>query len=83
MYLHKMFQMGFCIIFVYVDDLNIIDNQQDIDEPCNQLKAKFELKDLGPSTRILVHQVDDIQRVLEKFNMDRSYPSKPIWSHGL
>lgn len=60
MYLHKMFQMGFCIIFVYVDDLDIIDNQQDIDESCNQLKEKFELKDLGPSTRILVHQVDDI-----------------------
>ena len=38
---------GFCIISVYVDDLNIIGNTQDIDEARNHLKTEFEMKDLG------------------------------------
>jgi hypothetical protein len=36
----------FCIIPVYVDDLNIISHTKDIDEPHNRLKMKFEMKDL-------------------------------------
>jgi hypothetical protein len=59
---------GFCIISVYVDDLNIIGTQRDIDETRNHLKTKFEMKDLGKTkfclglqlehlpTGILVHQ---------------------------
>jgi hypothetical protein len=43
----KRSQTGLCIISVYVDDLNVIGNQQDIDEACKHLKMKFELKDLG------------------------------------
>jgi hypothetical protein len=43
----KRFQTGFCIISVYVDDLNIISHQHDIDEACKHLKTEFELKDLG------------------------------------
>jgi hypothetical protein len=80
---------------VYVDDLNIIGNPQDIDEARNHLKTEFEMKDLGQtkfclglqlehlSTGILVHQSAYIQKVLEKFNMDKSYPSKTpmvVWS---
>ena len=38
---------GFCIISVYVDDINIIDNTQNIDEARNHLKKEFEMKDLG------------------------------------
>ena len=38
---------GFRIISVYVDDLNIIGNAQDIDEARNHLKTEFEMKDLG------------------------------------
>jgi len=80
--------MGFCIISVYVDDLNIIGNPHDIDEACNHLKTEFEMKDLGQTkfclclqlehhpTGILVHQSAYIQKVLEKFNMDKSHPSK-------
>jgi hypothetical protein len=53
---------------MYIDGLNIIGNQQDIDEACKHLKTEFELKDLGKtkfclglqlehlSTRIFVHQ---------------------------
>jgi hypothetical protein len=36
----------FCIISVYVDDLNIIGFIKDIDETRNYLKKEFEMKDL-------------------------------------
>jgi hypothetical protein len=38
---------GFCIISIYVDDLNIIGHTKDIDEACNHLKTEFKMKDLG------------------------------------
>jgi hypothetical protein len=38
---------GFCIISVYVDDLNIIDNKSGINEACHYLKTEFKMKDLG------------------------------------
>lgn len=38
---------GFYIISVYVDDLNIIDNTQDIDDASNHLKTEFGMEDLG------------------------------------
>jgi hypothetical protein len=37
----------FCIISVYLDDLNIIGHTKDIDEARNHLKTDFEMKDLG------------------------------------
>ena len=37
----------FCIISVYVDDINIIGNTQNIDEARYHLKKVFEMKDLG------------------------------------
>jgi hypothetical protein len=37
----------FCIILVYVGELNIIGHTKDIDEVCNHLKTEFEMKDLG------------------------------------
>jgi len=79
---------GFCIISVYVDDINIIGNSESIDEARNHLKTEFEMKDLGKTkfcirlqiehlhSGILVHQSTYIQKVLEKFNMDKSYPAK-------
>jgi hypothetical protein len=38
---------GFCIISVYVDDLNIIGYTKDIDESRDHLKTEFKMKDLG------------------------------------
>jgi hypothetical protein len=38
---------GFCIISIYIDDLNIIGHAKDIDEAHNHLKKEFEMKDLG------------------------------------
>jgi hypothetical protein len=43
----RKFSTGFCIISVYVDDLNIIGHAKDIDEAHNYLKKEFEMKDLG------------------------------------
>jgi hypothetical protein len=37
----------FCIILIYVDDLNIIGHSKDIDETHNHLKIEFEMKNLG------------------------------------
>jgi hypothetical protein len=71
---------------MYVDDLNIIGTTQEIHEASNHLKMEFEMKDLGKtkfclslqlehiSSRILVQQSAYIQKILEKFNMDRAYP---------
>jgi hypothetical protein len=75
---------GFCIISVYVDDLNIIGYAKDIDEAHNHLMKEFEVKDLGKTkfclglqiehlhTSILVHQSAYVKKVLEKFNMDKT-----------
>jgi hypothetical protein len=82
----RKFSTGFCIISVYVDDLNIIGNTNDIDEACNHLKKEFEMQDLGKTkfcldlqikhlqTGILVHQSVYAKKVLKKFNMDKAYP---------
>src|SRR3954464_15017143 len=71
-----------------MDDLNIIGTTQEINEASNHLKTEFEMKDLGKtkfclslqlehiSSGILVHQSISIQKILEKFNMNKAYPSK-------
>jgi len=73
---------------MYVDDINIIGDSPNIDEARNHLKTEFEMKDLGKTkfciglqieylhSGILVHQSTYIQKILEKFNMDKSYPAK-------
>jgi hypothetical protein len=73
----------FCIISVYVDDLNIIGHAKDIDEAHNHLKKEFEMKDLSTTKFclglqikhlcIIVHQSAYIKKLLEKFNMDKIY----------
>ena len=84
----KKSQTRFYIISVYIDDLKIIDSSKDIEEAHKRLKKKFEIKDLGKTKYclglqtkhcplgILVHQSAYIQKILEKFNMDKSYPNK-------
>jgi hypothetical protein len=82
------FCIKFCIALVHVDDLNIIGNEEDINEARHHLKTEFEMKDLGQSkfclglqlehlpSGIVVHQSAYTHKMLEKFNMDKSYPSK-------
>jgi hypothetical protein len=81
---------GFCILSVYVHDLNIIGTEPDINEAQNHLKTEFEMKDLGKTkfsldlqlkhlpTGIFVHQSAYVQKILEKFNMDKAYWSKTL-----
>jgi hypothetical protein len=78
----------FCIISVYIDDLNIIGHVKDIDEARNHLKKEFKIKYLSATkfclglqiehlqTGILVHQYAYIKKVLKKFNMDKAYPQR-------
>jgi hypothetical protein len=78
----------FCIISVYVDDLNIIGHTKDIDEAHNHLKIEFEMKDLGRTKfylelqlehlhmGILIYQSTYVQKILEKFNMDKAYSTR-------
>jgi hypothetical protein len=40
----------FCIILVYVDDLNIIGTTEDIKEAMAYLNSKFEMEDLGKTS---------------------------------
>jgi hypothetical protein len=73
---------------VYVDDLNIIENETDINEARHHLKTEFEMKDLGKTkfclglqlehfpSGIFVYQAAYVQKILEKFNMDKAYPSR-------
>jgi hypothetical protein len=75
-------------VSVYVDDINIIGNEQDINEARHHLKAEFEMKDLGQTkfclglqlehlpSGIFVYQGAYIQKMLYKFNMDKAYPCK-------
>jgi hypothetical protein len=78
----------FYIILVYVNDLNIICTELDINEAHNHLKTKFEMKNLGNPkfwlglqlkhlpTGFLVHESAHVQKILEKFNIDKAYLSK-------
>ena len=73
---------------MYVDDINIIGNEPDINEARHHLKTEFEMKDLGQTkfcmglqlehfhSGIFMYQAAYVQKVLEKFNMGKSYPIK-------
>jgi hypothetical protein len=81
-------QKGFCIISVYVDDINIIGYAEDIEEAKTYLKAEFEMKDLGKTNfclglqiehlpgGIFVHQSAYTRKVVERFNMSKAHPLK-------
>jgi hypothetical protein len=51
----------FCLISVYVDDLDIIVYAKDIDKALNHLKMEFEMKDLGRTKFCLGLQLDHLQ----------------------
>jgi hypothetical protein len=50
----------FCIISVYVDELNIIDHTKDIDKAYNHLKTEFEMKDLDRTKFCLGLQLEHL-----------------------
>jgi hypothetical protein len=51
----------FCIISIYVDDLNNIGHTKDIDEAHNHMKTDFEMKDLGKTKLYLGLQIEHLQ----------------------
>ena len=51
---------GFCIISVYVDDININGTRKEIDEASSCLKTKFEMKDLGKTKYCLSLQIEHL-----------------------
>jgi hypothetical protein len=78
---------GFCIISVYVDDLNIIGTTRDIEEAMAYLKSEFEMKDLGKTKFCLGLQLEHLprgvfvlqstytKRILEKVQYEQVPPS--------
>jgi hypothetical protein len=92
----RKYSTGFCIISIYVDDLNIIGHAKDMNEAHNHFKKEFEMKDLGKTKFclglriehlqmcILVHRSTYVKKVLGKFNMDKAYPQRtPMIVHAL
>jgi Reverse transcriptase (RNA-dependent DNA polymerase) len=77
---------SFIIIAVYVDNLNIIGSSEEIEKTAKLLKNEFKIKDLGVTklclglqiehlhNDIFVHQLNYIQKMLKRFNMDKVHP---------
>nr|GEU70468.1 retrotransposon protein, putative, Ty1-copia subclass [Tanacetum cinerariifolium] len=75
---------GFVVIAVYVDDLNIIGTNKEINKVVMYLKEEFEMKDLGKTkyclglqiehtpNGILVNQSNYTETVLKRVNMDKT-----------
>jgi hypothetical protein len=81
-------QKGFCIVSVYVDDLNIIGYAQEIEEASAYLKTEFEMKDLGKTKFCLGLQIEHLLEgifITSRPSVKRSLrdlnPSKWILAH--
>jgi hypothetical protein len=80
---------------VYIDDLNIIGNTQDIDEAHNHLKTEIEMKDLGKTklclglqlehlpSGILVHQTAYIQKNIGEIQYGQILSIENSWLFDL
>ena len=76
------------IIDVYVDDLNIIETQKEVDDARTHMKEEFEMKDLGKTKfclglqiehlreGIFVHQSNYTKRLLKHFYIDKATPTR-------
>lgn len=75
----------YIIIAIYVDDISIFGTPQITNETIANLKATFEMKDMGHPTYclgiqietlsggIFIHQSTYTRKVLIQFNMDKAY----------
>ena len=84
----KKSKIGFAIIVVYVDDLNLVGTPEELTKKAKYLKRKFEIKDLGKTkfclslqiehfpNGVLVHQSTYIKKILKRFNMDKTHSLK-------
>ena len=87
----KKSELGFAILAVYVDDINLFGIPEELTKAATYLKDEFEMKDLGKtkyclglqiehkSNGILIHQSTYVEKVLKQFNMDKAHPlSSPM-----
>ena len=82
----KKSELGFAILAVYVDDINLFGTLEELTKAATYLKDEFEMKDLGKtkyclglqirhkSNGILIHQSRYLEKVLKQFNMDKAHP---------
>ena len=82
----KKSKLGFAILTVYVDDINLFGTPEELTQETTYLKDEFEMKDLGKnknclglqiehkSNGILIHQSTYVEKVLKQFNMDKAHP---------
>ncbi|KAL0439447.1 UNVERIFIED_CONTAM: Retrovirus-related Pol polyprotein from transposon TNT 1-94 [Sesamum latifolium] len=82
----KRTELGFVIIAVYVDDLNMFGSPEEIRQAAGYLKSEFEMKDLGTTKYclglqfehtkggIFIHQSNYIEKVVKRFHMDKAHP---------
>ena len=54
----KKSEIGFVIIAVYVDDLNLVGTPEELTRTTNYLKNEFEMKDLGKTKFCFVLQIE-------------------------
>ena len=84
-------ELGFAILVVYVDDINLFGTPEELTKATTYLKDEFEMKVLGKtkyclglqiehkSNGILIHQSTYVEKVLKQFNMDKAHPlSSPM-----
>lgn len=76
---------GFAIVAIYIDNMNLVGTLDKINETAKYLKCEFEVKDMGRTSLcyglefehmdddILVHQSSYIERILKRFNLDRTH----------
>ena len=77
--------LGFDILAVYVDDINLFGTPEELTKAATYLKNEFEMNDLGKtkyclglqiehkSNGILIHQSTYVEKVLNQFNMDKAH----------
>ena len=87
----KKLELGFVILAIYVDDINLFGTPEELTKAATYLKDEFEMKYLGKtkyclglqighkSNGILIHQSRYVEKVLKQFNMDKAHPlSSPM-----
>ena len=82
----KKSELGFAILVVYVDDINLFGAPEELTKAATYLKNEFEMKDLGKTKYCLRLQIEHKsngilihQKVLKQFNIDKAHPlSSPM-----
>ena len=54
----KKLEIGFVILIVFVDELNLIGTLEELTRTTNYLKNEFEIKDLGKTKFCLILQIE-------------------------